>query len=72
MAAVIGVKTKKYEPIDPEKLRLVPHIQPSQKLLEGSSCNFWKPELEYFQLWMNSIDLSHQTFKCEMAGQTGL
>ena len=35
MAALITVETKKYEPIDPDKLRLVPHIQPSQKLLEG-------------------------------------
>ena len=36
MASCIPLEQKPFTPIDPKKLRLVPHIQPSKKLLQGS------------------------------------
>ena len=42
MAACVPINHKPYEPIDPSKLRLVPHIQPSQKL-QAALEEFYRP-----------------------------
>lgn len=42
MASCIPLEQKPFTPIDPKKLRLVPHIQPSKKLLQALD-EFYRP-----------------------------